>query len=737
MTTRTWLVPLLFAAGCGGGEGDRPVDARSSPDAETSRATAHFDPPAPGAGAAWADLPYPSDLYLDAAGRQKLTTVPAGANASTSNVAMLIEGLATMDGAGARSNVYFPIDGALDKATVTSASARLFDLDASTSGSLVEIPCDVVWREDLRTVVLAPRLGIVLRGGHDYAAILTRAITDVEGQPLTASDTFLAATNFATVPTDPGVAAAQTSLRPLFEVLPDALDAEVVSATVFRTASYIDDTRAMRDVIAAATSPTITVDAVYGPAETGTSGLQALFGVATADAVPGSDENGVGPEPHNHVAVVIHGTVQLPSFLNATPGEDGFPTKNGGTWTIKGPHPVKYTLTLPRNSTWTDVPVAIYVHGLGRTRQDGLVIANTAARQGLAMIMIDLNRHGSRAGNPVDTMNEMLNSAGADGFGDGAPVGLFAPIQFFHLLGMSGGIPPGHPLALGENLRQSALEISALAELVADGNLAPINAAVAPLAGVPDTVTFRNDVALVTESLGGLVANVAITVEPRITVAYVASAAAGLPFPAMMHSPNYAATFLSVLTTPFDLGVRIEPFDPEKDARFDPIVALFDSVVERGDGLAYAPHILDGSKRGGTPADLITTMSWGDVWVPNDSTESVAAAMGLRRLVTTAPSPPAEPVRFVTMPTVTSPVTGNLAGGRTGVFVVWNPAGHAAIRKRIEQRNYQPLFPPIVEQSPVEIIPDTQTDEIHELLGALLADFAADRVATIRDPYAN
>jgi hypothetical protein len=729
---------FVCANACGGGGGGGgDIDARGVDAPAGPAATAHFDPPAPMSGGAWAAVPYPSDLYLDATGHVALTGLPVGPAAQQGNIDMLTEGLATLDGAGATSNVYFPIDGPLAKASVTADVATLYNLDASTTGNLVEIPADVLWRDDLQTVVLAPRVGNVLRAGTRYGAVLTSAATDPNGLPLQAAADFATIVNFTATPTDPALAAAQTSLRPLFDLLPAADKANVVSATVFRTATYVDDTRAMRDVIVAAASPTVTVDAVYGPAETGTNGLQALFGVAPADGQPGGDVNGVGAEPHNHVAVVIHGTIQLPMFLSANPGEDGFPTKNGATWMIKGTQPVKFTLTLPRNSTWANLPVAIYVHGLGRTREDLLVMANTAARQGVAVIGIDLNKHGSRALNPSDTMNEMLNTTGADGFGDGVPIGLFAPIQFFHLLGTSGGIPAGHPRALGENLRQAALEVVALADYVADGSTSAINTAVAPLTGLPDTVTFRNDTALITESLGAMIADVAITIEPRISTAYVSSAAAGLPFPAMMHSPNYGATFLSVLTTPFGLDGRVVLYDAEKDARFDPIVNLFDSVVERGDALAYAPHTLDGSKRGGTPPDMISTMSWGDVWVSNDSTEGLAAAMGLRFMPTVSPTAPSQPVRYAAMATVASPVTANLAGGRTGAFLVWNPAGHACLRKTAEERNYQPIFPPVVAQSPPEQIPDTQEGPIHELLGELLADFAASRVLTINDPYAD
>ncbi len=730
---------MLAGAACGGGGGSGPaIDARND-GPPTAAATAHFVPPAPMAGADWGAVPYPSDLYLDATGHLKLTTVPTGPGPEPGAVAALQDGLASMTGASLRANVYFPIDGALAGASVAGA-AKLYDLDRSTAQQLVEVPAEVLYRQDLASVVIAPRIGVVLRPGHRYGAILTRAATAADATPLAPAPAFVAAIDLATVPTDPAIAAAQQHLRPLLDVLPAATRAELASATVFRTATDVADTAAMRTVLAA-TTPTITISAIYGPAETGATGLQTLVGNAVADAVPGTDSNNIGAQPHNHVAVIVHGTVQLPSFLSATAADDGFPSFVGGVPTIKGTRPARFTLALPRANPWTNVPVALYVHGLGRTRLDMLAVINTAARQGFAVLAIDLNRHGDRTAMPTDILNELLGTGDQttptpDGFGDHP--GLSAPVQLFHLIGTSGGIAAGHPRATGENLRAASLELVSLVELIADGDWTPLNTVLAARGGVPTSVTFRDDVALIAESLGGLIGTAAVAVEPRIASAYMTSAAAGLPFPAMMHSPNFSGVFLGVLVNPFSLDERVTLWDPQKDARFDPLVSLFNGVVERGDSIAYAAALTDGSLRGGTPANLVMGMAWGDVWVPNDSTEMLAAAAGLGHMTmagTAAPPGGLGLLRSVTLPALTGPVSGNLPGGRTAAFVVWNRAGHAALRKRIEQRNYSPMYPPLVAINPPEVIDPTQTAEIHELLGELLGDQAAGRTVTVRDPY--
>jgi hypothetical protein len=192
---------------------------------------------------------------------------------------------------------------------------------------------------------------------------------------------------------------------------------------------------------------------------------------------------------------------------------------------------------------------------------------------------------------------------------------------------------------------------------------------------------------------------------------------------------------LNVLTDPFDVGGRVTAGD--RDAGLEPLVMLFGSVCERGDALAYAPYVIDGSLRGGTRPDVVVAMHWGDVWVANDTQEGYAAALGLPYVpFAAAPAQPPQAIRFTELPRRDAPVSGN-ADGRTGALVVFHPAGHSALRNLGEERNYAPEFPPLVPLSPPELIESQQTAQIHEIWGALMADRFAGRVPTLRDPYAD
>ncbi len=742
------ILTLVTLPACGGDDAAGP-DAR--PDATpTAPATAAFDPPAPGTGGAWGAVPYPSDLFLDGDGKLALTTLPTGPTAEAANITMLREGLATMNGAGLRSNAYFPItlaDGVdLDPATVTSDSAVMIDLDASSAGALVTIAADTWWRADVGAIAVVPKLGTVFLPGHTYAAYLTDAVTTVDGDPIAATADFVAATG-GDAPAAPDLAAAHASLAPLLEVLPAGTRARLVAATVFRTATFPTQTQRMRDAVALL-PPSATVDAIYGPDEAGPTGLEALVGVQTAGAVPGTCYDGIRPQPHDQVALIIHGTIGLTSFLSSTPNVDGFPEYDvTGEPQVRGTHPVKFTLTLPVAASWDDVPVVIYVHGINRTRLDMLTQINTAARRGFAVLAIDLPYHGDRAPRAPaqnDVLNELLGTGSSgsptpDGFGD--TNGLFPATQLFHL-GGSGGIPGYHPRAMGENLRAAAIEQAQLVAWIKDGDLAALNAAIAPLTGVPDTVSFGDDVLLLTESLGVMVAGVTLAIEPGLGAAYLSSPAAGFPAPSMMHSPNYAGLFQSAVTEPYGVGDRVDILVPSRQARVEPIVMLFGNVVERGDAIAYAPLVTSGALRGGTPPDVVVAMAWGDVWVSNDTTEAYGKAMGLPVATLAQPAPPGDDpvtgglVRFAPLTPIAWPVSGNLPAGRSGCFVVFHPAGHASVRKYQEQRNHEPLHPPFVALSPPRIIFPTGTPEIHQLWGELFTDHLdGGGAVSVLDPY--
>jgi hypothetical protein len=708
---------------CGGGGGGDP-DARPPADAAvTPGPIARFTAPTPGDGADWGALPFPSDLFVDADGGLAIGALPTGDDADPSFVAMLAEGLHALDGAPVRASAYFPIDGAIDPATLVG-HVHLVELPG-----LAEIPIDTVWRADLGTVIAAPRLGTVLREKTTYGAYLTVDVADPDGRPLERSPDFAVIADLGAVPADAALAAAQESVEPLLTALGEDAD-RVAVATVFRTETVSDPAVAMRDLVAA-TPPTATADVILTTPEE----LETVFGVQAPDQPPGMLHNDFRAQPHGHVGALIHGVVSLASFTSPTPGVDGFVTYDEGVPVIKGYHPAKYTLILPQppGGSYADLPVVIYIGGINRTRIDMLVQADTAAARGFATLAIDIAHHGDRSTSPVDEVNDMTGVLAPDGFGD--LQGLSPAVNFFHLVA-SGGIPAYHPLAMRDNLRQAGIDICSLVSFVVGGDLTPL-ATLLDGAGLPDDLGFRDDVAIVTESFGALISGLALAVEPHVTAASYSSPAAGFPFPSMIHSPNYSATFLGAITIPFDVGDRIVLGDAERGARLDPLVMLYDGVIDSGEVLGFAPYILGGSLRGGVGPDLLITESWSDEWVSNDTQEHLAGILGVPRVLLTADEqPPAPGLRYVALAEVAAPLSGNLAGGaQTAGLALYHPSPHAVLRKLTDELVFEPGFPPFVErETPVPIDP-TPMLQIHAQWSTFLAEHFAGQVPHIIDPY--
>jgi hypothetical protein len=360
-----------------------------------------------------------------------------------------------------------------------------------------------------------------------------------------------------------------------------------------------------------------------------------------------------------------------------------------------------------------------------------LMQADTAGKNGLAVLAIDLAYHGDRATSPLDQQNQITGENTPDGFGD--YVGFSSATSFFHM-SASGGIPGNHPQAMGENMRQAAIEVCALISFITGGDATPISDAVG------QTVSFRTDsVALVTESLGGMLNGITLAIEPKLGVAVLTSPAAGFPFPSLMHSPNYSTLFMSAVTNPYGIYDRVELGHPTRGARFEPIVMLFNSVTERGEATAYAPYVLDGSLRDGSVPSLLVTESYADEWVSNESVEHYAGALGLDRVeMGNEASLPSPPLRYVPLDLISAPVSGNFDGGAaTAALAAYHPASHTIVRQLIDQFEYEHEFPPFVELSTAVPIDPSPIVEVHAQWSALVtAHFAGGGAPPIIDPYA-
>jgi len=714
----------LLVIGCGGDD-DGPDAA--VPDAALDGALATralYAPPAPGAAAEWGVMPYPSDLYLDGSGHLALATLPTGAGFDPAQVTGMKQALATLDGAGVWSNVYFPVSGAVDPATL-AAGAWLVDLE----GAPVPVPADVIYRADLGSIVISPQPGRGFEPGRRYAAYLTRALHAADGAALEAAPAFVSAAGTAT-PSDAALARAQTTLRPLLDALPAATRAELVAATVFETRT-VSDLKAMRDIVAA-TPPVVTVTQVL----TGQTELDRAFGVQPS-SIPGNIRGSTRPQPHANVAALVHGTITLQNFVNDSPGAQGLLGYDTlGKPRVKATQTVPFTLILPKRTatplSFAGMPVMLMQHGINSARQNLMYVCDSAAARGIATLGIDIIYHGSRARMATDTLNEISGVAEADGFGEYGTA--FPAVDFFHLVA-SNGVPRAHPLAMRDNLMQAATDIVSLATFVRTGSVAPINTALTGR-GLPGDLTLRPEVALLATSFGAMLGAPALAVEPSIKVATLNVVPAGLPFPSLLHSPVYAPSFSAVIYNAYGVASRITAGFGPMDARWDPMVMLWNSALEPGEPTPYARAIMTGSLRGGDKPSLLVMEAWSDESVPNDSTERFAGALGIPRLMLGLPAPPPAPgLRYVALSERTGPLSGNIAAGQTAALALWNPASHAMLDEWMATSDFQPGFPPFTMR-PAQIMVTNHIVEHHAMWSGFFADhFAGMPAPRIVDPF--
>lgn len=749
MEYRKGLIALFVAsiAACGNGEAPPPmvdddaavpIDAAEEP-ASTSFAT--FRPGTPGAGLAWNEVPFPSDLYLDADGKLALTTLPSGVGADAAFSELMITALGTLDRFAPHTNIYFPVEGDLDATTLVD-HVKLVDLE----DGLAEIPIEVKWRgamipgtttPDLSSIVVVLRLGVALEKDHAYAAYVTRDVRATDGTPLGRAPDFEAAIDLDAEPATEAIAAARATLRPLIDRLPEETVRSLAVATVFHTGDVSRDILAMRSIVAS-TPPAVTVTEVR-------TDLDFFFGVQDPAAAPGYSDlavyegrPGKRPQPHGNIAAIVHGTIGLTSFsLRSDLAPKLLEYDALGRPEIETTLVVPFTIVLPNATSYANLPVMVYAHGVNRTRVDSLILADSAAARGIATFSIDLMFHGSRALNSTDFVNFITGEQTPDGFGD--PIGLFAPIRFFHLAD-NGEVPAYHPLVMRANLMQSSIDICSVVSYVENGDVTAIRTALAD-AGFPADLSFHDDTVLQGESFGSMLGAVALAIDPEIEAAVFNVLPAGFAWPTLLHSGAFSGIFGGIVLDSFAVRDRIVLGDPDYDARWDPMVMIWNYALASGDPANYAHAVRTGELRGNERASILLSEAWSDEIVPNSATEHFAGGIGLPSLEMGLPSA-LEPsvwgvpmLRFVALPQVAGPLTSNLGDGATGALALWYPATHGINMWYEDKSDLVPYHPPFIERiQPVQFV--NFTPQLHRLWGDFLASFFATGTPTLVDPFA-
>lgn len=668
---------------------------------------------------AFADVPFPSDLYLDLSGRLALGEVPSrrtGAPFFEELRALL----RTRDGFSSTGAVHFGIDGTLDPSSLPPHAARgdaasiddgvlLLDADPAspTRGALVPIR---VFYDDVRGLLtVRPARGFSFGPGHRWVAALTNTLRDVSGAPLAPSTEFLAARSGGMPAIDEALSALEAAGVPR---------TSVAVATIFTTEHPGTALLATRAAVHGAPAPSITIDRVIPGPE---GDLDDFFGVPAEDR-PGVDVPAMGaPEEramqHTTVARVILGHFTAPRMLTGAGTDVGIPLLDASGAPMAGPlEEVPFLLVVPSGVDVSTLPVLVVHHGFNASRVTGLVFADTAGRAGYAVLAIDAFQHGGRADGAIDEIHNLRGSPGPDGLFETNVASVSA-----RTFGLAGPPPelelfPSYPEGA---FLQFAADVMSAVRMIRESDLSPLRGADASLG----TLGFRPDhLVYLGISMGSVIGASVLAAEPDVR-AFVLNVPPG----SVVDTLCEGAEFRSLATGPLSnvLGIR-GPFDEvARSCANDPIVDLFRWALEPIDPLALAPHFFDEPLMAGPRPDVLWLMAANDQLAAPPATESMVAVAGVSGV---------GEFPFAEVAATTLPVTANretASGPVTAVAVRCSPCSHGLPEVRGGSSTYaDPLDPPLVRRETPSMF-DNPIEALHARITTFLETSLAAPHATV------
>ena len=681
-----WIVTALWTA-CGDDDGSGSDDAGTGP----SRARFELHE---GERPAFGELPFPSDLFLDASGAVDVGALHATAPVWES-VRTVVNG---RRGFCTTCSVYFPIEGAVDRSSLpsdatdaTTASPTdpivMLDTDPTSParGRLLPLRVEHNARDGLLAV--RPARGVVLAPNRQYAVALTDAIRGADGGPLAPDALFAAVRDRAG--DGAGVEAARAVLGPALDALSAAgVDrARIVAATAFTTWDPAADVDTLASIAEGTAPSPATLDRIWSGAE-----LDALFGTPSEnrpgwDVEPAPGTAGTVAVAHETVAFVLTGGFTAPRVVEG--GADAttaaYPRRAADGAIEPGPaQRVPFTLVIPAGADVTALPVVIFHTGIGDTRNLVLAMSDTFGRAGFAILSVEPHLQGERAHGATDARHDLRETAtdttlGPDGLHEANPLDVI-PRQ----LGLAGGDETIHgspAYYLGTLLQQVADDLAAI-RFAHEGDLSALAAADPMLAGLrfdPAHVVYVGG--FMGAAIGALVYRVANGVDGFVLVY-----PPGSWVEVFTEAPVFRRTYEIVFAGALGLEGG---FDEEtRRLSFHPALDLYRWVIEPVEPLAIGPrYYAEGTP---TRADLLVVLARCDEWVTAATSESFLAAAAI---------PGNGVFSFASVTQVTAPIAGNVTSAGTAITsAAWqHDADHFAILASTDTRTVTcPAVPPFV-----------------------------------------
>lgn len=589
-----FLAALLVFAGCGGDDDGSATADTGAVEGTSARLDLGADLSQP---ESFYDIPYPSDLRLDDAGRARHGGFPSPpGHGLLGPVLSLVDerrfwpvtpfAFFRFDAplASRRADDWILPDDAAPVLLIgvdTDAAdyARLYPTVASTP------PADAYVPEHFLAVSVPP--GVVLQPSSRYAFVVLRELRDLEGRLLGVPESF-ARLRAGQPPSKALGARAEEVYAPLWPALRDAgVDlGDVAAATIFTTGDVVADLKELSDAVRARHSVEV-------------------------ENLRVDPDDGAG---HEHFCE-LHGEVRMPIFQRGMPNynTDGRIDYDGnGLPIVQREEVVPIAMTLPR----TPMPeggytAVLYFHGTSGTFEQ----------------VVD--RGAAPAPNAPPAKGEgPAHVVGARGLATVAAALPLNPDRYDGPLGLSARsyLNLNNLAAYPDTFRQMSIEQRLLLDALGRLEIAPELGATCGLEplGTGTAYRVRNDrVFALGQSLGGQIANMVGALDPRV-VAVVPTGSGG----------HWS---LTTLTAEFAPGVEAKPLIalilgvPVLRDHLHPALQLIQSGFEAAEPLVYATRLALNPLPGHAPRSIYQPIGIDDPGFPNVIYAAMALASGTQQ----------------------------------------------------------------------------------------------------------
>lgn len=527
-------------------------------------------------------IPFPNDLLIDPATGKNAIPNPNGLD--------LIDAVNSLSGFSTVAPVSFYLDGAPDGSTLNSDTIKFLDITAGNPDFGHEVPFAVMGFDSATGAVsLSPVWP--LKPHHKYVVVVTKGVKDSHGKSIEPDKVFYLLERENSLVTADGHSATallddataqkleylRQAMKPVFDFLTQMgiTRDDIAIAFTFTTQGTYDDFNVLKAQLAEMPAPSPIFAAKY----LGDAMVEAFFGAVEA-------QTGIA-FPHQAIGGVLTGAFMSPNFISH-PLMGHFEKGEDGKFVKFGDNAVPFILVVPKGTG--PFPVAVFQHGITRTKMDVLAIANTLASIGVATISMDLVLHGDRAG---DYMNNETGELGPDGQPD--PSGaLFINLKFLR--------------TSRDNVRQSNVDQMMMVKMIQAGlDYTEDN--------VPDLYPMK--ITYVGQSLGAITGTILTAIDPAIE-ASVLNVPGGNYAVLFTQSPTFAPVINAGLAQ-----AGIEVGTPE----YKKFWLLAQTVMDAADPINYAPYVLNGDISGKQKYVLMHE-AIGDQVIPNISGDAIARAFG-------------------------------------------------------------------------------------------------------------